>query len=200
VLSRVGAPQQLEPPAKVIFGPNPTGGLVITNDEGGVRLFVEVTGDLDTDIMVFGQEPCSPGRTQRRNVCYLGLIPPPIGGLSEITYLYRARFGEPRPGTKVFIVTCQQKNGWKGVDRVTNARVPEQTRASQALSEPSPSQNLHMHKGSARDAQGTAGRATSHSQASTPPETGAGEVRKEGAGGGIELVGGGGGFKAAFSG
>src|ERR1039457_7637613 len=63
---------------------------------------------------VFGQEPCSSGRSKRRNVAYLGLLPPPVDGWSDITYLYRARYGEPRPGMRVFIVTCQQKNGWKG--------------------------------------------------------------------------------------
>jgi len=47
-----------------------------------------------------------------------------LGGLSEITQVYRARFGEPRPGTKVFIVTCQQKNGWKGMDQESSEVVP----------------------------------------------------------------------------
>ena len=155
VLSRVGADALPDPPPRVVFGPNPIGQLVISNDAGGVRLLLPVTGDLDTDIMVFGQEPCSAGRHKRRNVSYLGLLPPPIGGVSEITYLYRARFGEPRPGTKVFIVTCQQKNGWKGFDHVTNARVPDPPNAPagphRAANQPVPQYAQGNLKGCGRD-------------------------------------------------
>jgi hypothetical protein len=35
-----------------------------------------------------------------------------------------ARYGEPRPGQKIFVVTCQHKNGWKAQDHVTSAIVP----------------------------------------------------------------------------
>ena len=119
----VGLPPTLDPPVPVVFGPSVVGRLVITNDEGGVRLWLAVSGELKEDVMVFGQEPCSAGRYKRRNVSYLGLLPPPIGGMSEITSLYKPRFGEPRPGRKVFIVTCQTKDGWKGLERETSARV-----------------------------------------------------------------------------
>jgi hypothetical protein len=64
--------------------------------------------------MVFGQAPCSAGRRKRRNVSYLGLLPAAQDGLIDITALYIARFGEPRPGERVFIVTRQQKDGWEG--------------------------------------------------------------------------------------
>ena len=57
--------------------------------------------------MVFGQAPCSSGRRKRRNVSYLGLLPVPQAGLSDITDLYTARFGEPGVGKRVFIVTRQ---------------------------------------------------------------------------------------------
>jgi len=72
-----------------------------------------VEGDLNEDMMVFGQEPCSSGRRKRRKVACLGLLPPPTAGWSDLTYLYRARYGEPRPNQRVFILTCQQKDGWK---------------------------------------------------------------------------------------
>ena len=74
--------------------------------------------------MVFGQAPCSAGRMKRRNVAYLGLLPTPEGGVSDITELYVARYGEPKPGEKVFIVTRQQKNGWEREDKVTSEIVP----------------------------------------------------------------------------
>ena len=115
----------LAPPAPVVFGPNPVGKLVITNGEDGVRLLLSVTGPAVEDIMVFGQAPCSAGRTKRRNVSYLGLLPAPEGGVSDITELYVARYGEPRAGEKVFIVTRQQKDGWEGFDQETSEFVPE---------------------------------------------------------------------------
>ena len=119
-----GWSRSLEPPAPVVFGPSPVGELVITNDEGGVRLFLRVKGPVEEDIMVFGQAPCSAGRSKRRNVSLPGAAAAGVDGLSEITDLYKARFGEPRPGTKVFIVTCQQKDGWEGMRFQTSEIVP----------------------------------------------------------------------------
>ncbi len=78
-----------------MFSDSNVGPLVIENDADGVRLYVAVTGELTEDIMVFGQEPCSRSRYKRRNVSYLGLLPPPIGGLSQGRRLYRAEFGDP---------------------------------------------------------------------------------------------------------
>jgi hypothetical protein len=80
-------------------------------------------------------------------------LPLPIDGLSDITDLYRARYGEPRPGTKIFIVTCQQKDGWKAFDKETSEIVPDRPQAQHAASEPAGSHYVLMHKGSSRDAQ-----------------------------------------------
>jgi hypothetical protein len=57
-------------------------------------------------------------------------------GLSEFAALYEANYGEPRLGTKVFIVTCQTKNGWKGMEHETNEIVPAQLEGDQGTSEP----------------------------------------------------------------
>ena len=73
VRGRVGLPPTLEPPAPVVFGPSGIGRLVASNGENGVRLLITVTGEVTEDIMVFGQVPCSEGRSKRRNVAYLGL-------------------------------------------------------------------------------------------------------------------------------
>jgi hypothetical protein len=128
------------------------------------------------DIMVFGQEPCSRGRYRRRNVSYLGLLPPPIGGVSEITALYRAKFGQPRPDQKIFIVTCQEKDGWKGLDLETSATVPEPPKDLQATAETASSHLIYMHTGCTGDAGGIAGPAVSPSQASMETVGGGGEA------------------------
>ncbi len=120
----IGQPPVDEPPAPVVFSPNPVGELVIENDpEAGVRLWLNI-GTASEDIMVFGQPPCSAGRMKCRRVYYLGLLGPATNGQCDITDLYTARFGQPRHGQKVFIVTCQTRNGWKACESMTSAIVP----------------------------------------------------------------------------
>ena len=133
--------------------------------------------------MLFGQEPCPAGRRKRRNVAYLGLLPPPMDGRIEITQLYTARYGQPRPGRKVFIVTCQQKNGWKDLDRETSEIVPHlpeelttapvpATQASPAPAQPADSHIRYMHKGGSTDVGRIDPPPVSHSPASTEPANG----------------------------
>jgi hypothetical protein len=124
VLRCIGQPPVDEPPAPVVFGPSPVGELVMVNDaQSGVRLLLSV-GTMAEDIMLFGQAPCSSGRMKHRRVYYLGLVGPAVNGQCDVTAQYTARFGQPRPGQKIFLVTCQEKNGWKAQDQVTSAVVP----------------------------------------------------------------------------
>jgi hypothetical protein len=169
-----------------VFGLSAVGELVAENTDTGVRLRVRVTGELNEDVMVFGQEPCSAGRSKRRNVAYLGLLPPPVNGWSDITHLYQARFGEPRPGTRVFIVTCQQKDGWKGMDRETSALVPDRPKGQQATVEVADSQNPYMHKGGTRDAEGIVAPAGGQCPGGVEPFTGDAKAAGAAIGGGGE--------------
>ena len=180
ILSRVGLAPLWEPPARVAFGPSPVGQLVITNGEGGVRLFLTVKGEVTTDIMVFGQEPCSAGRQKRRNVSYLGLLPAPKDGLSDITEIYQARYGEPRAGVKVFIVTCQQKDGWKGTEQATSEVVPRRPEGEQVGCEGGNRQKPLMHKGCTRDAQGSSTSVDSPSIEGAKTESGVGAADEGG--------------------
>ena len=178
-----------EPPARVIFTLTPVRSLVATNDENGVRLFLELAFLPTEDIMVFGQAPCSAGRCKRRNVSYLGLLTPRQDGRSEITEMYKAKFGEPPPGTKVFIVTCQQKNGWKGFDHESSAIVPDRPAGLQASTTVLNSSKPLMHKGCTRDAEGTCTIPTPGSQGGLEPEVPGKEAAKAASGGG-EVAGG----------
>jgi hypothetical protein len=155
VRGRVGLPPTLEPPAPVVFDPIPIGRLILTNGEDGVKLLLAVSGEVTTDIMVFGQEPCSAGRSKRRNVAYLGLLPAAAGGMSDITDIYKARYGEPQAGTKVFIVTRQQKDGWQGLAQESSEIVPDRPAGQQAAATATLTLQVHMHKGCTREAQGT---------------------------------------------
>ena len=101
-----------------------------------MRLLLTV-GAAAEDIMLFGQAPCSAGRMKGRRVCYLGLLGPAVNGQCDITAPYVARHGQPRPGQKIFIVTCQTKNGWKAQDHVTSAIVtPEPLPGQESKSQP----------------------------------------------------------------
>jgi hypothetical protein len=142
-----------EPPEPIILPPNPVGGLSIIMGEKGVRLLLTVTGPVTEDIMLFGQAPCSAGRSKRRNVSYLGLMPAPTGGVTDITDLYVARYGAPPPGTKVFIVTRQQKNGWEGQDNEASDIVPGTPAVQPVPAQPALTLQPHMPKGCPRDAQ-----------------------------------------------
>ena len=125
-LRAVGQPPVAEPPPPVVFSPNVVGELSVDYDENGaVRLRLAV-GTAVEDIMLYGQAPCSAGRMKHRRVCYLGLLGEATNGQCDITAPYIARFGTPRPGQKIFIVTCPHKHGWKGPDHVTSAIVPPQ--------------------------------------------------------------------------
>src|ERR1035441_132121 len=190
VLGCVGLPSLVEPPARGILDLNPVRGLVATNDADGVRLFLKLAALPTEDIMVCGQAPCSPGRTKRRNVSYLGLLPTSVDGMSEITDLYKAKFGEPRPGTRVFIVTCQQKNGWQGFDQESSAIVPDRPEGQQAGAEVVDSQKPLMYKGCTRGAQGSAALVDGYSPGSN--ELPKGEGKAAGAASGLDDAPGGG--------
>jgi hypothetical protein len=179
VRATVGLPETLEVPVRPVFSTRNVGRLVIENGADGVRLYLAVSGELNEDIMIFGQEPCSRGRYKRRNVSYLGLLPPPIGGRSEITRQYKAKFGEPRPGQKVFLVTCPEKDGWKGLDLETSATVPEQPKDLQASAGIADSQNPYMHTGGTPNAEGIGAPVVGHPQVSAEPGDGGGNAPGE---------------------
>ncbi len=169
--ARIGRDPLWTPPEPVTFAPNPVGPLTITNTDTGPRLLLEVTAPLTEDIMVFGQAPCSAGRSKRRNVSYLGLLPAPVDGVSDITALYVARYGGLPSGQRIFIVTRQQRDGWESRDQETNEIIPRDPAGQVASAEPALTLKPIMHKGCTRDAQGSNTPATGSPQASQKPET-----------------------------
>ena len=126
--ARIGLKMLVCPPERVVLGPNPVEGFAISYVNGQARLRLKVSGPVTEDIMVFGQAPCSAGRKKWRHGAYLGLLPAPEGGESDITEMYVAKYGVPEPGKKVFIRTRQQKDGWEGWDwdfsEVVPMRIP----------------------------------------------------------------------------
>src|ERR1035441_4373775 len=78
------------------------------------------------DIMVFASPPWKAGRTYCNDYRFLGLLPAPVKGWSDITRLYFKKFGVPPPNTRIFIRTWQVVDGWedRGQMQLTNALVP----------------------------------------------------------------------------
>jgi len=126
--AKLGLPALRVPTRRPEFPPNPVGPLSITYTAKGVALMLSVSELPAGHIMVFGSPPWKAGRYYCRNFTYLGLLPAPKGGYSEITELWLKthgkRYGMPRPGWRIFIYTKQQIDGWEGKALQTSAVVP----------------------------------------------------------------------------
>jgi len=167
-LGCVGQSTVLEPPDPVVFSPNPVGDLTIDYDENGsVRLLVAI-GTAVEDIMLFGQAPCNAGRMKHRRVNYLGLTGEVTDGQCDITASYTARYGQPAPGQKVFIITNQQKNGWKAPDHITSAIVPPRPVQTRQAPQPAPSAAAVQPKASSAAIQGASPLLQAMYKGSTP--------------------------------
>lgn len=111
------------PPAKPVFGDNPVVELAITNTGGETTLKLRLSGPPAQYLLVQGSRPVGTGVRCVQHFPFLGLLPPPIDGWSDITELYVARFGVPKAGTAIWIRICQHIDGWTDVPKVLRARV-----------------------------------------------------------------------------
>lgn len=94
----LGLPPLMYPPECPVFSSNPVMALSITQGRGGgVALMLRVTEAPAGHMLVFASRPYNAGRRYSDKFRYLGLLPPPAGGESDITELYRSKFGNPPP-------------------------------------------------------------------------------------------------------
>jgi hypothetical protein len=112
------------PPAVPTFGPNPVGELVITNTAGEVALKLHVPSPSAQYTLVQGSAPRSTGIRCVQRFPFLGFLPEPVDGWSDITELYVAWYGLPPVRSAIFIRTCQHIDGWTDVPKLTRAIVP----------------------------------------------------------------------------
>lgn len=126
VLALLGRAPRTDPPPLPKFGLNPQVTLQIKGTARGPALKLRMSEPPTEDIMVFASPPWKAGRTYCGDYRFLGLLPAPVKGLSDITRIYTKKFGMPPPNTRVFIRTWQQVDGWenRGQMRLTNALVP----------------------------------------------------------------------------
>ena len=110
-----------------VFSPNPVAELVATNTGGKITLRLRVPRPPAKYTLVQGSKPVRTGVRCVQHYPFLGLLPPPKDGWSDITELYVARFGVPKAGTAIWIRTCQHIDGWTDVPKVARALVPAAT-------------------------------------------------------------------------
>ena len=115
------------PPAEPVFSPNPVAELVITNTGGRITLKLRVPNPPAQYTLVQGARPARPGVGCVQHFPFLGLLPPPKDGWSDITGLYVARHGVPKVKTAVWIRTCQHIDGWTDAPKVVRCAVPAAT-------------------------------------------------------------------------
>jgi hypothetical protein len=120
----LGLPPYLYPPERPAFSLDPLGPLMTGDGRHGFILKLGVPKAPVGHILVFGARPCSRGRRYCDKLRYLGLLPTPKGGVSEITAQYCERHGVPWPGSRVIIATQQQLNGWRDLPRRLDVIVP----------------------------------------------------------------------------
>ena len=113
----------VEPTDRPVFNANPVGELVIANTAAVISLKLSVPSAPARLTLVLGTFPRSAGVSYIRR--YVILAPPagPGGRLQRHNKLYVDRFGEPPVGTRVFICTTQQIDGWQDKPKQTNAVV-----------------------------------------------------------------------------
>jgi hypothetical protein len=120
----IGLPLLDSPPDLPQFPLNPVGKLLITDQAGVITLRLQVLSPPIEHVCLYGAAPCSAGISCVQHLPFLGFLPAPVDGWSDITSLYVARYGVPPVGKAVFIRTRQQINGWNDLFKQTSALVP----------------------------------------------------------------------------
>jgi hypothetical protein len=123
----IGFPQFDLPPAEPVFDASPVSGLVVTYVGGKFALKLRVSIMTAQCILVYGAAPVRTGVRRVQHCPFLGLLPAPSDGWSDITELYVARFGEPKAGTAIWIRVCQHTDGWTDVPKEFRVRAEAPT-------------------------------------------------------------------------
>jgi hypothetical protein len=119
----LGLPQYDLPKPEPAFGPIPVSELAVTNVGGRTTVKLRLSGVPVQEILVYGAAPVRTGVRRVQHCPFLGLLPASIDGWSDITELYVARFGEPKPGTAIWIRVCQHIDGWNSAPIEFRVRV-----------------------------------------------------------------------------
>jgi hypothetical protein len=106
--------------------------LVAAFTGGKFTLKLRVPGPTAQYTLVQGAAPVRSAVRYVHHFPFLGLLPPPKDGWSDITELYVARYGVPKANQAIWIRTCQHIDGWIDVPTVLRARLLAPTAAAAA--------------------------------------------------------------------
>jgi hypothetical protein len=119
----IGLSRFNRPPPIPTFGLNTIGPLAITISAGVIALKLPLVSLPTQYVLVEGAAPCSGGVRYARHYPFLGFLPEPVDGHSDITALYVDRYGMPPVGAAIMIRTRQHIDGWTDQPIVTRAIV-----------------------------------------------------------------------------
>ena len=117
-------PQFDAAPAHPVFSDSPVMELAVIYREGKFTLLARVEGTPEQLILVRGAKPVRSSAWRGQHFPFLGFLPPPVDGWSDITDLYVARYGVPKPNQAIWIRFCQHKDGFNDVPKTLRVRVP----------------------------------------------------------------------------
>jgi hypothetical protein len=120
-------PQFDFPPAEPSFNKNPVDELTASFAGGVFTLKLHVSSPPAQHTLVYGAAPVRSGVRYVQHFHFLGLLPPAKDGWSDITELYVARFGEPKPNWAIWIRTCQHIDGYIDAPIALRFRLPAAT-------------------------------------------------------------------------
>jgi hypothetical protein len=109
----LGLPPFVYPPERPVFDPNPVTALNISKDGDAVSLNLVLAQPFTGAILLYAARPLNAGRKYCDKYHYIGLVPPPERGQSNITAQYVKQYGQPRSGSRVILRIVQQINGWR---------------------------------------------------------------------------------------
>jgi hypothetical protein len=106
------------------FDVNPVAEVAVVEEGDSIRIKLHVPSPPGQYTLVEAAAPVSAGVRFVQGYRYVGLLPAPVDGWSDITELVVGRFGQPTRGKVLFIRTRQQIDGWMDAGKVTSALVP----------------------------------------------------------------------------
>ena len=112
------------PSRRPSFDLNPVAEVAVEVNDGKASIKLHVPSPPGQYTLVEAAAPVSAGVRFVQGYRYVGLLPAPVDGWSDITELVVGRFGEPTPGKVLYIRTRQQIDGWMDAGKVTSALVP----------------------------------------------------------------------------
>lgn len=112
------------PPPQPVFPRPAISAMQITNGPGGIRILLTCAHDPGDHTIVSASFPQSARKKVWTDCRFIGFCPAAVGGSADVTALYRATFGVPFIGSKVFLEAKQMINGWEDKPRKFSALVP----------------------------------------------------------------------------